>query len=257
MARIVLGVGTSHSPQLSIPAEEWRNRGEEDRRNPWLYSIPEGRHLTYDELADTADPAITKELTAETFQKRYDANQRGIARVAEAIERVAPDVLVMVGDDQQELFHDDNMPALCVYWGQAIPYVPRRGSGTSAFVSQMYPPEPRSYPGASELALHMIGSLIEQGIDVAHSKQLAEGASISHSLSFVYARILGDRRIPVVPILQNTYFPPNQPTPRRSYEIGLALRNGIETWKGKARGGCWLPAASATSSSTRSWTAEP
>ena len=34
MARIVLGLATSHSPQLSLPAENWLQRGEEDQRNP-------------------------------------------------------------------------------------------------------------------------------------------------------------------------------------------------------------------------------
>ena len=35
--------------------------------------------------------------------------------------------------------------------------------------------------------------------------------------------------------MQNTYYPPNQPRPRRSYEFGIALRNAIETWKRQAR----------------------
>jgi hypothetical protein len=33
----------------------------------------------------------------------------------------------------------------------------------------------------------------------------------------------------------NTYFPPNQPTPRRCYELGRALRRGIATWDGGQR----------------------
>jgi hypothetical protein len=235
MAQIVLGLGTSHSPQLSIPAEYWRERGEEDRRNPWLYALDDGRHVSYDELLPMAPAGIEKELLPDVMRRRHEANQRGIDRVAEAIETVSPDVLVMVGDDQQELFHDDNMPALCVYWGQHIPYVPRHGSGTSALVGQLYPPSPMSYEGAPDLALHIIGSFMEQGVDVAHSRQIAEGGSISHSLSFVYARILRGRSIPVVPVLQNTYFPPNQPTPRRSYEFGVALRNAIERWTPNTR----------------------
>ena len=34
---------------------------------------------------------------------------------------VSPDVLVMIGDDQKELFQDDNMPAMLVYWGDTFP----------------------------------------------------------------------------------------------------------------------------------------
>jgi hypothetical protein len=46
MARIGLGLGTSHSPQLSIPPEIWLQRGEEDRRNQSLYRVPDGKHVT-------------------------------------------------------------------------------------------------------------------------------------------------------------------------------------------------------------------
>ena len=49
------------------------------------------------------------------------------------------------------------------------------------------------------------------------------------------AALMQGQTIPVVPIMQNTYYPPNQPRPRRSYEFGSALRNAIETWKSHAR----------------------
>ena len=75
--------------------------------------------MTYEELLAEVDPGVAKELTPEVFQKRHAANQKGIAKVAEALERSAPDVLVVLGDDQQEAFHDDNMPAFCVYLGRA------------------------------------------------------------------------------------------------------------------------------------------
>ncbi len=44
-------------------------------------------------------------------------------------------------------------------------------------------------------------------------------------------------RIPIVPFMVNTFYPPNQPTPRRCYELGLALREAINAWDGKKRVG--------------------
>ena len=41
--------------------------------------------------------------------------------------------------------------------------------------------------------------------------------------------------MPIVPIMLNTYYPPNQPTPRRSYALGAAVRRAIESWDGRAR----------------------
>ncbi len=32
-----------------------------------------------------------------------------------------------------------------------------------------------------------------------------------------------------------TYFPPNQPTPRRCYNLGRAIREAVESWPGDAR----------------------
>src|SRR5262245_35535288 len=79
MARIVLGLGTSHSPQLSLPPEHWLLRGEEDQQNPSLYTVPDGKHVTYAELLAEADPRIAQELTTDVCQRRHEANQKGIA----------------------------------------------------------------------------------------------------------------------------------------------------------------------------------
>ena len=64
---------------------------------------------------DTADSSVLKELTPDVFERRHDANQKGIEAVADAFEEANPDVLVMIGDDQHEVFQDDNMPALGIY----------------------------------------------------------------------------------------------------------------------------------------------
>ena len=61
MARMVLGLATSHSPQLSLPAEHWLMRGEEDRLNQSLYRVPDGKHVTFDELLAEVNPKIAQE----------------------------------------------------------------------------------------------------------------------------------------------------------------------------------------------------
>ena len=46
-----------------------------------------------------------------------------------------------------------------------------------------------------------------------------------------------DARKPVaaVPIFLNTYFPPNQPRPKRCYEFGQAVRKAVEAFPGDER----------------------
>lgn len=236
MAEIVIGLGTSHSPQLSTPADQWHLRGELlDTRNSTLYSIPEGRHVTYDELMAEASPEIKKELSPEIYERRHAANQAGLKRVGEALDAANPDILVIVGDDQKELFQDDNMPQLCVFWGESIPWIPRtpRDEASKAAMDG-HPREATSFAVASDLALHMIGSLCDQKIDVAHSKYLRDGQSVGGAFSFIYGRIT-DKKYPMVPVMQNTYFPPNQPRPLRSWEFGVAIREAIQSFPGNQR----------------------
>ena len=49
MAELVLGIGTSHSPQLSVSWEGWAMRGEADKGNPALIGT-DGIVSGYDEL---------------------------------------------------------------------------------------------------------------------------------------------------------------------------------------------------------------
>jgi 3-O-methylgallate 3,4-dioxygenase len=36
--------------------------------------------------------------------------------------------------------------------------------------------------------------------------------------------------VPIVPVMLNTYYPPNQPTPRRCYQLGQAIRSAVGSW---------------------------
>lgn len=237
MARIVLGLGSSHSPQLSTPPEMWPLHGERDKRNPHLLDT-DGKHVSYDELLAKAEPALAKEITPEKWQARYEACQKGIAQLAETLARVAPDIAVIIGDDQEELFHEDNMPAVLVYWGESIANDPRRymESVSPAMRAAAWAyGEEKAYPVVSDLGKHLIESLIDQGFDVAHSRLVKPGQGMGHAFSFVYGRLMHGKTLPMVPIMLNTYYPPNQPTPKRCYDLGRALRHAIEAWNADAR----------------------
>src|SRR5690606_22598533 len=53
-------------------------------------------------------------------------------------------------------------------------------------------------------------------------------AGFGHAFGFVIKRLFRQRSIPVVPVLLNTYFPPNVPTSARCYDMGVALREVIQ-----------------------------
>ena len=56
MADIVIGIASSHTPQLSSGVDMWLDHAERDRRNPQLLGKDATYH-TYDELLAGADPA--------------------------------------------------------------------------------------------------------------------------------------------------------------------------------------------------------
>jgi hypothetical protein len=237
MARIVLGLATSHSPQLSTPPDLWPLHGERDKRNPELLDT-DGRHVSYNELLAKASPSLAGEVTTAKWQARYDACQQGIATLAKVLEQVSPDILVIFGDDQEELFSDENMPAMLVYWGEELlnrPHYANAASPGLRAAAWAYGEMDKIYPVATNLGRHLIESLVGAGFDVAHSRKLKPGEGMGHAFSFVYGRLLNGKTMPTVPIMVNTYYPPNQPTPKRCFDLGRAVRAAIETWPNDAR----------------------
>lgn len=234
MANIVLGLGTSHSPQLSTPPEVWPVHAARDKVSTDLFAI-DGTPLTYSDLLKVAPPWIHKELTPEKWQARFDICQRAIAKEAEIVERVNPDVLIMVGDDQQEVINDDNVPAILIYWGKTLPHVPSCLIPALHAAAWAYGEEEKEYPVAWALGKHLIEFLMDQKFDVAQSQFIRTGQGMGHAFSFIYRRILNNRPIPTIPIMLNTYYPPNQPSAERCYQLGKALRKAVENWESDAR----------------------
>lgn len=238
MANIVLGIGTSHSPQLGVPGSHWSVFQQKDEGDP---------RFDYRELLRRASPDIRKELTPEVWQEKDDRCQKAIATVGEVLREVNPDVMLVIGDDQHEQFLDNNLPMLCIYNGEALPVRTRseRRAESSLFPTTMVWQRAegqrdaadlkQEYPAGPELAGHLIRLLAEEGFDIARSNQLRPEVGIGHAFSFIYRRLLPEGTIPMVPFMVNTFYPPNTPTPRRCYALGQAIRHAVETWQADKR----------------------
>ncbi|HZU07254.1 MAG TPA: extradiol ring-cleavage dioxygenase [Chloroflexota bacterium] len=227
MARIVLGLAASHSPQVSVPWTEWHLLREKDETDP---------RLDYPALLRRARPGLEEELTPAKWQERYAACQQAVATLGQVLREAAPDVIVVLGDDQHEQFLDDNLPAVAIYHGRSIPVRrPAEARGWKAAEAAHWAETAEAYPAAPELAEYLIEALTLEEFDVARSNRLREEVGIGHAFSFLYRRLWPDTTVPVVPIMLNTYYPPNQPTPKRCYALGRALRRALEAWDGDTR----------------------
>jgi len=243
MGQIVLGMGSSHSPQLSTPSEYWKVYGEGDVNNRGLVDNT-GTLRTFEELLEMAPASLAQELTQEKFDQRADANQAGIARLSDAQAAANLDALIILGDDQEEMHLDDNRPAIMVYSGQELVNGGVKVSDSTpefrkAAAWGWYNPDgDTAHPIASDIGMHIIEYLNDQEFDVAHSNRVpAHHPTMGHAFGYVYRRIMGDTIVPTIPIMVNTYFPPNQPTLNRCYELGMQIRAAVEALPGDARVG--------------------
>jgi hypothetical protein len=130
----------------------------------------------------------------------------------------------------------------CAYRGKTICNVPLNGfSGPDwarrATARYYEETQPRAYPVESGLALHLTTALVDREFDPVSSDALPDGKGEGHAFAFVRKRLMDDPTLPVVPVFINTYFPPNQPTPRRCYKLGQAIREAVESYPGDARVG--------------------
>jgi catalytic LigB subunit of aromatic ring-opening dioxygenase len=242
LAQIVFGVGTSHSPLLNSPAEDYPKHAAIDAKGRKLLDKT-GRPCTYGDLLAQADPAIAAQIAPEVLEARAARCTENISRVARELEDAALDALIVIGDDQNEQFFDDNMPSILIYWGETIENNPlRMDEDAPAFWrkarSQYHEEEgPRQYPVASALALALIQGLVARDFDISHSKRLGREHGEGHAFGFVHRRLMPNRVTPIVPVALNTYFPPNQPRPKRCYDLGRAIAEAVRATPGDGRVG--------------------
>ena len=240
--QVVLGIGTSHSPMLNATLEEWPRFAPRDPQLRFYGS--DGEPATYEALLGRAAGRYDAECTPEKFAARAGAARAAIDRLAQDIARARLDALVVIGDDQKELFLDTNLPGLLVYHGPTVahcirPPKPEWPDWFAAIQSRYYLEAGRvEYPVAAPLARHLIERLVADEFDVSAASQLPRGEGEGHAFAFVHRRLLRpEPAVPVVPVFLNTYYPPNQPTPRRCYAIGQAIRRAVESFPAPVRVG--------------------
>jgi hypothetical protein len=232
MARIVLGVGTSHSPMLTLEGDDWHNRARADRANTSL-SLADGRMVDYDTLVQLRGEPHAAEATDENFRRIAARCQAHLDRIAAAIEETQPDVIVIVGDDQNELYTPGNTPAIAIFFGDEVKthcFDDELPEWVQTMARGYAMDEVHTFPGHATFARALIDGLIDRDVDLGVANTVAdpEKAGFGHAFGFPAERLFGGRPIPMVPVMLNTYFPPNVLSPSRCHDIGRKLREAIE-----------------------------
>jgi 3-O-methylgallate 3,4-dioxygenase len=239
MAEIVIGLGTSHGPMLSTPAEDWGQRVLDDQRSRHHYH---GRTWSYEDLVEERRlERLDEQVTLDAWRRQHARCRAAITRLAQVFAASKAQVAVLVGNDQMECFSDSLIPAFSVLYGDQIlngEYSAERRAklppGIEIAMRGRIPPGGAVYPAQADLGRHIIASMIGEGFDVAAMRRLP-GDLTPHAFGFVYRQIMHDRVIPSVPVFINTFYPPNQPTVARCYEFGRCLLRAIQSWETEAR----------------------
>jgi aromatic ring-opening dioxygenase catalytic subunit (LigB family) len=169
------------------------------------------------EVEPPIHPKIAEE-TLELRQKRYRRIRDGLDFLRTTLSKKKPDALILVGDDQNENFKEDNLPQMSIYLG-----------------SEFYTTEPRDgqrqrtgrYRCHSELAHALLHGLVERDFDVSFCKSFPQDELLAHAHGPILRRIMPEADIPVVLVFVNALHVP-APSPQRCYRLGEAMRQIVE-----------------------------
>jgi len=203
-----LGMASSHAPMMFQKAQYWPRM---------LDRIPaEAReHLPSSARKELASPALI-----EAYIQRIEA---GFAALRERLRAFRPDALLMIGDDQGDMFDAANNPTFSVYtgdeplWGRSArdPYDVRPQDRTKLVFRQH-----------GDLARHLLRELIEREFDVASLGRFDPRGNpargVSHMVSNLVPEVDPALEIPLICVFINEYFPP-LPSAARCARLGEAI----------------------------------
>jgi 3-O-methylgallate 3,4-dioxygenase len=245
----------------------WPAIAKRDETNPELAFPPDGVVRPYkDALAHVSPERRAKFQSPEQFVPQAAECQRALDELADSLKSARPDITIAIIDDQDEWFFEDNMPALCVFWGESAPLIPRtmppgaRDAEVIEAIRRGYGDVPMDVPVASGFGRYLIEYLTEHDFDVAHMRYVKQpyGGSVArryptkqgeldyvretppreqglpHAFAFIVKRLFDNKPGTILPVFQNTCYLPNQPTPRRAFATGEAIADAVAEWKSDA-----------------------
>jgi len=120
MARIVLAMATTHGPQLHTTVEQWalRVKADQARKHPYRREM-----RSFDELvAMRSGEGLEAKSSPTGMAESHRRCQAGMRVLAAKWDEIKPDIAVVLGNDQNEMFETEELnPAFFVFCGEKIP----------------------------------------------------------------------------------------------------------------------------------------
>lgn len=205
---IGLGIGVSHAPGMyTADHEQWDE----------LWAMLSTRH-------NIPQPAYVARETGAQLDDMIARIQAGQAGLKKAFDDYDPDLLIIVGGDQAEMFDRSNVPQLMMFLGESGE---GRHPGARFRDGQiLHNMPPVKLDVDVEFSKRLLSKLVKQeGFDVAFSttmENFGRGHGLPHAFVNPAAGLLEDNNTPTVIFYQNTYDPPSL-SAKRCYELGEAI----------------------------------
>jgi len=116
MDRIIAGMGSSHAATVAEPSEWDKGRAANRANYKRRYGVEPAVH-----------PKALEE-TMEVRERRYSRIREGLEFLRGKLREKRPDALILVGDDQDENFTEENWPQVAIYLGEEV-FSTRRREG--------------------------------------------------------------------------------------------------------------------------------
>jgi protocatechuate 4,5-dioxygenase beta chain len=202
---IGLGLASSHAPAVAAPVDQW----------PALYS----RFISKVPQPPTA-AAETEEVRREHFHRIH----RAFDVLQERLSAYQPELLIMIGGDQSEMFDASNVPNLMLYVGEEA-WAEVGGGGLMG--GQAQEPDVLRLRIDAETSRWLLHKLVcEEEFDVAVSSEQQHlgprGRGLPHAFYRPVPFLTPNADVPLVLLYENTYDPPSL-SARRCYDLGRAL----------------------------------
>jgi protocatechuate 4,5-dioxygenase beta chain len=205
-------MASSHAPMMFQKAEYWPRVVE---RIP----VEARGQLPHSARVEIATPSII-----EAHIRRIEA---AFAVLRGALKAFRPDALLMIGDDQGDMFDATNNPTLSVYTGDEPLW------GRSARDPMGVPPQERTritFRQHTALARDLLRGLVKRGFDVASIGRFDPRGrperGVSHMVSNLVPEVDPGLEIPLVCVFINEYFPP-LPSAARCAQLGAAIADTL------------------------------
>src|SRR5687767_13581977 len=175
MARVVLGLGSSHGPTMTTPPDRVLELGQKDRTDP---------RLDYQALLRWAKPGIEKQLDIDLIRDRYARCQAGIATTGRLLREADADTIVVFSNLHGQT-PDYHQQTLAIFIGDSIPTRHEGGGHGRPASFRSEPRQERVFPADAELARYLHESLCDNGFDI-HSCADARATGIGHEFTEIY-----------------------------------------------------------------------